>query len=88
MLVVDTATPKLHGDTRFVVLEGLDGAGKSTVSSLLGGVEGIVTVETPVYPLSRIKQEVLEHAGPMARFAYFMAGNMQVSYVADNSSFR
>jgi len=72
----------------FVVLEGVDGSGKSTVASLLRNEPDIEVVESPPNPFGTIKQSVLEKATPMARFAYFVAGNMQISSQARDPSRR
>lgn len=72
-----------RGRNVFAVLEGIDGAGKSTVAQLLAKTVDIHLIESPPYPFASVKQPVLEDAAPMARFCYFWAGNMQVSSLVD-----
>ena len=72
-------TKRLCNRKTFIVLEGVDGTGKSTVARLLANDPDIEAIESPPFPFDSIKQSVLESAAPMARIAYFMAGNMQIS---------
>jgi dTMP kinase len=72
--------PPLSGKQgRFIVVEGIDGAGKSTVASSLSANVDISCLETPQQPFLTIKQQVLEQAAPLARLLYFMAANAQMS---------
>ena len=63
----------------FLVLEGIDGSGKSTVAHLLNNESDIYAFESPPALFSPIKQSILESAAPLARLTYFLAGNMQIS---------
>ena len=64
---------------RFVVIEGIDGAGKSTIADLLAATANMRCFETPQEPFSIIKQAVLEQGSPLARLLFFMAANAQVA---------
>lgn len=70
---------------RFIVVEGIDGAGKSTVADILSANGNISCLETPQYPFLTIKQQVLEQAAPLARLLYFMAANAQISETVSTS---
>jgi thymidylate kinase len=68
---------------RFVVIEGIDGAGKSSLLEVLRRTSDIRVVESPLEPFLSIKNRVLEEVPPPARLAFFMAANLQVSSCID-----
>jgi dTMP kinase len=66
----------------FIVLEGVDFSGKTTVANLLSQLLGARVLKSPPPPFESIKQSVLEDAEPLARFCYFLASNVQISKMA------
>ena len=52
-----------HG-WRFLVLEGLDGAGKSTLAAMLAAETGAVLMQTPAPALQGAREEVRREYGP------------------------
>jgi thymidylate kinase len=63
----------------FVVLEGGDGVGKSTIGRELGSRAGWIFLENPVPPFDAIKDAVLGEVGTMSRLLYFLAANTHAS---------
>jgi len=70
-----------HG--RFIVIEGCDATGKSTLGARLGMEEFTTSVECPPAPLGDIKGEVFKSLTPFARLLYFTSGNAHLSTLAD-----
>lgn len=62
----------------FVVIEGADCSGKTTVGEILSHRSGITTIETPPPPFASIKSPVLNTCTPMARLLYFLASDAEV----------
>lgn len=60
----------------FLVIEGIDGVGKTTVINYISEKYGLGVVETPEFPYSAIKQQVVENESPLSNFLFFMAGNV------------
>jgi thymidylate kinase len=67
---------------RFVVIEGNDGTGKSTLAARLGTEQFTTSVECPPGTLGSIKNEALSSLDPFARLLYFAAGNACLSALA------
>ena len=68
----------------FLVLEGVDLSGKTTIAALLAQELGAKLMKSPPFPFETIKQSVLECAAPLARFCYFIASNTQISKMASD----
>jgi len=69
----------------FIVLEGIDATGKSTVAKILAQ-KGLPLIESPIEPFLE-KQAVIERGTPFANFLFFMATNTQIaSLVRKNRS--
>ena len=68
---------------RFIVIEGGDATGKSTLGARLNMEESTSTVECPPVPLGDIKGEVFKSLTPFARLLYFTSGNAHLSTLAD-----
>jgi len=66
----------------FLVIEGVDGAGKTTIAKRISTVIGGKYIKSPPEPFAMIKQRVLETATPVARFTYFISSNVQISALA------
>lgn len=62
-----------------IVIEGVDGTGKTTVGSILSVSHGLKVLETPTEPYYTIKQSVLEKESHLAKFLFFMASNISLS---------
>jgi len=73
--------PKRH---IFLVLEGVDGTGKTTIARRISNAIGGQYVKSPPQPFAGIKQHVLETATPTARFTYFLCSNIQLSSLAES----
>ena len=67
---------------RFIVIEGADATGKTTLGARLGEKENTICVESPPRPLRDIKAEVFRNLDPFARLLYFASGNAQISSLA------
>ena len=67
---------------RFVVIEGADATGKTTLGARLGAQANTTCVESPPRPLRDIKTEVFKKFDPFARLLYFASGNAQLSSLA------
>lgn len=68
---------------RFVVIEGSDATGKSTLAARLDRDQFTTSVECPPAPLGSIKGEVFKGLDPFARLLYFASGNAQLSALAN-----
>ena len=68
----------------FVVFEGLDLAGKTTIVNTLADLKKGISIKSPAIPFSDITQSVLERTTPMASFCFFLASNLQTSSQALN----
>ena len=66
----------------FVVLEGIDLSGKTTMANLLAHSFDAELLKSPPSPFESIKQSVLEEAAPLARLYYFLASDIQISKMA------
>lgn len=64
---------------QFIVIEGLDGAGKSTVAENLASLGKAHVFESPLEPLASVKNRSLQELPATARLLYFMAANLHVS---------
>jgi dTMP kinase len=64
---------------KFIVIEGVDGTGKSTVASLLAKMLGAKTVKTPLPPMLEQRRYYDEEVPPLARFLFYLNGNVVVS---------
>lgn len=73
--------PKRH---IFLVLEGIDGTGKTTIARQLSNAISGQYIKSPPEPFAVIKQHVLETATPTARFTYFLCSNIQLSSLAES----
>lgn len=62
-----------------IVIEGLDGAGKTTLGHGLAKVLGCTPVESPPQPFARLRHANLRGTPARARFAFYLAGNLQTS---------
>ena len=67
---------------RFVVIEGCDATGKSTLAARLDTEQFTTSVECPPGPLGSIKSEVFKSLDPFARLLYFVSGNAHLSALA------
>ena len=67
---------------RFVVIEGSDATGKSTLGARLDTEHFTTSVECPPGPLANIKGEVFNSLDPFARLLYFASGNAHLSALA------
>jgi thymidylate kinase len=63
---------------RFVVIEGSDGSGKSSVAEHLSASGRAHYFETPGLPFSRIKDEVIEDGCALTNGLFFMASVLDV----------
>jgi thymidylate kinase len=63
----------------FIVLEGLDGCGKSTLAKELARRMGGVVFHTPPCDMAAIRQTVDKDGDPLSAFFYYMAGNFHAS---------
>lgn len=72
----DVALPAEEGRAGhpFVVLEGLDGAGKSTVAAAVAAMLGGSAVQTPPEMMRSILRQVDAEADPQTRLLYLLAG--------------
>mgnify|MGYP000250471117 CR=1 FL=1 len=69
----------------FIVFEGIDGAGKTSIAKELAkSIHGLY-IQSPPKPFDQIKQRVLENAVPIARFLYFLSSNIQLSELAKSA---
>jgi dTMP kinase len=75
---MNTSSPK-----PFIVLEGADLSGKTTIANLLAQSLDAKLLKSPPSPFEGIKQSVLEDSAPLARFYYFLASNLQISKMAN-----
>lgn len=73
--------PKRH---IFLVLEGVDGTGKTTIARRISNAIGGQYIKSPPEPFAGIKQHVLETATPTARFTYFLCSNIELSSLAES----
>jgi len=87
----DNSKPKLVRNTLmsgrldpniFIIIEGIDGTGKTTIAKQLAEEINGQYIKSPPPPFDKIKQHVLETATPMARFTYFLCSNIQLSVLA------
>ena len=69
----------------FVVFEGADGSGKSTVAELVANRVHGKYLKSPPPPFSELKQKMLETATPVARFVYFIAANIEVTRIVNET---
>lgn len=67
----------------FVVLEGLDGVGKSTCAKLLAAQCGGVCVATPMQPFRQMCQEIDAIEDLNSRFHFFLSAVVSASIVID-----
>lgn len=67
---------------RFIVLEGADLTGKTTIANFLAKSLNAELLRSPPPPFEKIKQSVLEETAPLARLYYFLASNIQISSMA------
>jgi dTMP kinase len=65
----------------FIVLEGVDLSGKTTLAPLLANELGAKLLKSPPAPFDAIKTSVLENASSFARLLYFLAANLEVSRI-------
>lgn len=63
----------------FIVLEGLDGIGKSTIGKKLSEIMGARFVETPMGDFELLKKNIFKKTFDI-QFLYFMASNLDASY--------
>ena len=56
---------------KFIVIEGLDGAGKSEVSKKVARALGITHLESPIDPLKEIRTEIDENLCSKGRFYFY-----------------
>jgi thymidylate kinase len=57
----------------FIVIEGLDGSGKSTICEKLGHKLNCTIYKTPSFPYSKIRSEVDSTADAAARFFFYLS---------------
>jgi deoxyguanosine kinase len=69
----------------FVVFEGVDGSGKSTVAELVAKQVHGMYLKSPPLPFSKLKQNMLETAAPAARLVYFIASNIEVTQIVNRT---
>lgn len=63
----------------FIVFEGVDGAGKSTVSKLVADRLGALHLESPINEFQTIRKFVENNLPEKARFFYYLASNFELS---------
>jgi dTMP kinase len=64
---------------KFIVIEGLDGSGKSEVSKKVSGAIGYYHLESPVPPFRDIRVEVDNNLCSKGRFYFYLASNYDLS---------
>jgi thymidylate kinase len=68
-----------HNQARFIVLEGVNGAGKSAMIDRLKSRPDVHVSEGPRLGMDLIKPTMLTSAAPLARFYFFLARNHQIA---------
>lgn len=69
----------------FIVFEGVDGAGKSTVSRLVADSLGASHLESPINEFGKIRKFVVDNLSENGKFFYYLASNFELSsYVRAN----
>ena len=65
--------------SKFIVIEGVDGTGKSTVTASLAEMLGARAIKTPLPPMLEQRRYYDEEVSPLARFLFYLNGNIVVS---------
>jgi len=69
----------------FIVFEGVDGAGKSTVSKMVADSLGAEHLESPINEFKKIRKFVEGNLSEKAKFLYYLASNFELSnHVREN----
>ena len=66
---------------RFVVFEGVDGAGKSVVSKRVADAlgHGVLHLDSPLPAFRQIRDYVDQYSSPAGRFLFYLASNLDLS---------
>lgn len=67
----------------FVVLEGVDGVGKTTITQLLASQLNAIHLATPQAPFSNIRAAVEELRDPTLRFHFYLTSVIAISLVIE-----
>jgi thymidylate kinase len=74
---------------KFIVIEGLDGAGKSEVSKKVASALGITHLESPIDPFKEIRTEIDENLCSKGRFYFYLSSNYKLSdFVKKNKNLK
>ena len=69
----------------FIVFEGVDGAGKSTISKLVAESLGALHLESPINEFRKIRKFAEDNLSEKGKFFYYLASNFELSsYVRAN----
>jgi len=66
---------------KFIVLEGLDGAGKTSICQVFKTKNDFLIIKSPPPPFNGIKQKILENVSANSRFLFFLASNIEISNI-------
>jgi len=66
---------------KFIVFEGVDGAGKSEIGKLVSAQLSAHFIESPLPVFGEIRKYIDQHSNPVGRFLFYMATNLDLSRV-------
>lgn len=64
---------------QFIVIEGIDGSGKSTVSKKIANMLGITHLESPIHPFTEIRKNIDESLCSKGRLYFYLSSNYKLS---------
>lgn len=68
---------------KFIVLEGVDGSGKSEVGRIVSKKLFALNIESPLPEFNLIRKYIDENSSPIGRFLFYLSTNLDLSRVID-----
>ena len=70
---------------KFIVIEGVDGSGKSEAGRIVSNMLGALYIESPLPEFKLVREYIDEYSSPVGRFLFYLSTNLDLSRVIKNN---